>query len=102
MTAAPWRSWLCEIKGGVEIAIYVQPGAKATEVAGEHDGALKLRIHAPPVDGKANAAVIAFLALRLGITKSQITLISGDKSRRKRLRVSGVSPDLAQGKFLAT
>ena len=102
MTLAVGLTWLCEVKGGVEIAIYVQPGAKATEVAGEHDGALKLRIHAPPVDGKANAAVIAFLALKLSVTKSQIELISGDKSRRKRLRVSGASAALVQGKLLAT
>lgn len=84
-------TWICEVKNGVEIAIYVQPGAKVTETAGEHDGVLKLRIHAPPVDGKANAAVIAFLALRLGVAKSQIELNSGHKNRRKRLRVSGVS-----------
>ena len=91
--------WLCEVEGGIEIAIYVQPGAKATEVAGEHDGALKLRIHAPPTDGKANAAVIAFLALKLGVAKSQIELISGDKNRRKRLRVLGVLAAFVRGKF---
>ncbi len=85
------HAWLVEIKDGVEISIYVQPGAKATELAGEHDGALKLRIHAPPVDGKANAAMIAFLILKFGVAKSQIELVSGDKSRRKRLRISGVS-----------
>ena len=93
-------AWLLEVRGGVEIEIYVQPGAKATEVAGEHDGALKLRIHAPPVDGKANAAVISYLALRLGVAKSQIELISGGKNRRKRLRVLDVSAELALKKLL--
>ena len=68
-----------DVKEGVEIAIYVQPGARATEVSGEHDGALKLRIHAPPVDGKANAAVVAFLALKLDVARARIALISGDK-----------------------
>lgn len=92
-------TWLHEVKGGVEIEIYVQPGAKVTELAGEHDGALKLRIHAPPVDGKANAAVLAFLALKLGVAKSQIELISGDKNRRKRLCVLTVSADLAHQKL---
>lgn len=95
-------TWICGVKDGVEITIYVQPGAKATETAGEHDGALKLRIHAPPVDGKANAAVIAFLALRLGVAKSQIELMSGDKNRRKRLRVSGISAGFAYEKFTST
>jgi uncharacterized protein len=94
-------AWLAEVKGGVELVIYVQPGARATEIAGEHDGALKLRIHAPPVDGKANAAVISFLTLKLGIAKSHIELVSGDKNRRKRLRVSGISAQLAHQKLFS-
>lgn len=85
---------------GVEISIYVQPGAKTTEVSGEHDGALKLRINAPPVDGKANAAVIAFLAARFGVSKSSIALISGDTNRRKRLRVSGLTAEIALKQLL--
>jgi uncharacterized protein len=85
--------WLRDGAGGAEISIYVQPSAKATEVSGEHDGALKLRINAPPVDGKANAAVIAFLALRLGVSKSKIALVSGDSNRRKRLRLNGISAE---------
>jgi uncharacterized protein len=88
--------WLRESTDGsesAEIAIYVQPGAKTTEISGEHDGALKLRINAPPVDGKANAAVIAFLAERCGVSKSKVTLLSGDTHRRKRLRVAGVTAE---------
>ena len=99
MTLSTARTWLCEADDGVDISIYVQPGAKVTELAGEHDGALKLRIHAPPVDGKANAAVIAYLALKLAVPKSQIALISGDKNRRKRLRVLGVSVTFALEKL---
>ena len=86
--------WLREVEEGVEIAIYVQPGARTTEVSGEHDGALKLRIHAPPVDGKANAAVVAFLALKLDVARVRIALISGDRGRRKHLRILGVSAEL--------
>lgn len=93
--------WLRDVKEGVEIAIYVQPGARATEVSGEHDGALKLRIHAPPVDGKANAAVIAFFALRLDVARARIALISGDKSRRKHLRILGVSAEFVREKLQA-
>lgn len=84
-------AWLRDTADGVEISIYVQPGAKSTEVSGEHDGALKLRINAPPVDGKANAAVIAFLAECCGVSRSKVTLLSGDTNRRKRLRITGVS-----------
>ncbi len=94
-------AWLTEVKDGVELTIYVQPGARATELAGEHDGALKLRIHAPPVDGKANAAVIAFLNLKFGIARSQIELVSGDKNRRKRLLVRGISAQFAREKLQA-
>lgn len=99
MAALP--SWLRDVDQGVEIAIYVQPGARATEVSGEHDGALKLRIHAPPVDGKANAAVVAFFALRLDVARASISLISGDKSRRKQLRILGVSAEFVRTKLLA-
>ena len=88
-------AWLHDTADGVEISVYVQPGAKTTEVSGEHDGALKLRINAPPVDGKANAAVIAFLAERCAVSKSKVTLISGDTNRRKRLRVTGITAENA-------
>lgn len=74
------------------MTIHVQPGAKKTEVAGAHGDALKIRLAAPPVDGKANAALIDYLAKRLGIPKSRITLKSGQTSRRKVLAVEGVDP----------
>jgi len=86
-------AWLSDGADGAEMAIYVQPGAKSTEVSGEHDGALKLRINAPPVDGKANAAVITFLAERCGVSKSKVTLLSGDTNRRKRLRITGMTAE---------
>lgn len=69
------------------IAIHAQPGAAKSEIAGEHGGALKLRIQARPVEGAANAALLAFLAKRLGVAKSTLTLVSGESSRQKRLRV---------------
>jgi len=93
-------AWLRDTADGVEISIYVQPGAKSTEVSGEHDGALKLRINAPPVDGKANAAVVAFLAERFAVSKSKVLLLSGDTNRRKRLRVSGVTAESAVKQLL--
>ena len=102
MTLSTAHTWLCEADDGVDISIYVQPGARVTELAGEHDGALKLRIHAPPVDGKANAAVIAYLASKLAVPKSRIAMISGDKNRRKRLHVAGVSTTFALEKLSTT
>jgi len=93
-------AWLRDTTDGVEISIYVQPGAKSAEVSGEHDGALKLRINAAPVDGKANAAVIAFLAECCGVSKSKVTLLSGDTNRRKRLRITGVSAETVAKQLL--
>jgi uncharacterized protein (TIGR00251 family) len=62
-------------------------------VAGEHGDALKIRLAAPPVDGKANAALLAFIAERLGVSKSAVTLKSGQTSRRKVVEVEGAPVD---------
>ena len=83
-------AWLKATAEGVEIALYVQPGAKKTELAGEHDGALKLRVNAPPVEGKANATVIAFIAERCDVAKNRVALVAGELSRHKRVRIAAV------------
>jgi uncharacterized protein (TIGR00251 family) len=75
------------------ISIYVQPRASKTMVAGMHDGCVKVRLAAPPVDGAANAALIEFVAERLGLAKSRVRIISGQTSRRKVVEVDGVSVD---------
>jgi uncharacterized protein (TIGR00251 family) len=72
------------------IAFHCQPGSKKTEVQGEHDGRLKLRLAAPPVEGKANDALIAYLSKIFKINRSQVELLAGDLSRLKRVKVSGV------------
>ncbi|EAU61862.1 conserved hypothetical protein [Stigmatella aurantiaca DW4/3-1] len=68
----------------------VQPRASRTRVVGEHDGMLKLQLAAPPVDGEANAALVEFLAKRLGLPRRQVTLVAGDAARRKRVFLAGV------------
>jgi uncharacterized protein (TIGR00251 family) len=75
--------------GRLTLTLHIQPGAKKTEVAGEHGDALKIRLAAPPVDGKANAALLAFIAERLGVSKSSVSLKSGQTSRRKVVEVEG-------------
>jgi len=85
--------------GSVILTLHIQPGAKKTEITGLHGDALKIRLAAPPVDGKANAALIAFLAKACGVSKSSVELVSGDTSRAKRVRVSGA--DLATVEALA-
>lgn len=88
--------WLRESGGRTTLTLHIQPGAKKTEVAGVHGDALKIRLAAPPVDGKANAALIDFLAARLGLSKSQLSLKSGQTSRRKVLELAVQLPDIEQ------
>ncbi|RGP52868.1 DUF167 family protein [Pseudomonas abyssi] len=66
---------------------HLQPGAKRAEFAGQHGERLKIRISAPPVDGKANDALIRFLADAFAVSRQQVSLLSGQNSRQKRLRI---------------
>lgn len=75
----------------VAFAVRVVPRARRDEIQGIEGGALKVRVTAPPVGGKANRAVIEFLAERLGVGRSQIEIISGERSRRKVVKLSAVS-----------
>lgn len=86
--------WLRVSGDDVVLSLHIQPGAKKTEVAGLHGEALKIRLHAPPVDGKANDALIAFLAERLGVPKARVVLETGQTSRSKRVRVVGLSAEV--------
>jgi uncharacterized protein (TIGR00251 family) len=77
----------------VSIGVYVQPRASKTELAGMHDGLLKIRLAAPPVDGAANAALVVFIADTLGIAKSRVQVVSGLTGRRKVLRIEGMTAE---------
>ncbi|MCI5140293.1 MAG: YggU family protein [Candidatus Electrothrix sp. ATG1] len=74
-------------------SLYVQPRSGQDAIAGLHGDALKLRLSAPPVDGKANKAVIAFWAKFLKIPKSAVTIKSGHQSRMKKILLSGVDEE---------
>lgn len=69
--------------------LHVQPGAKRSEFAGEHGGRMKLRLAAPAVDGKANEALIEFLAAYFGVPKRNVRIAAGLKSRQKRVIIEG-------------
>lgn len=85
-------AWLrMDTSGALHLALHVQPGAKTTEIAGIHGDALKLRLAAPPVDGKANAALVAYFAQLLKVPKGNVALVAGASSRRKLLRIAGVT-----------
>lgn len=71
--------------GGVLVDVAVVPNAKRTEVVGLHDGALRVRLAAPPVDGAANEALQHWLARALGLPQRAVELVQGQTSRRKRL-----------------
>lgn len=92
-------SWLVASGDGVTLRLHIQPGAKKTEVVGLHGAALKIRLTAPPVDGKANACLLAFLAERLGVAKSAVSLLSGDTSRAKRVHVIGLAEAAARARL---
>ena len=90
MTAGlPWR----ETPDGVDLAVRLTPRGGSAKVEGiaEWDGqpVLRIRVAAPPVEGAANDALVAFLARSLGLPRSAVTLVAGDRARVKRLRLAG-------------
>jgi uncharacterized protein (TIGR00251 family) len=76
---------------GCILPVRVHPGAKRNAITGVHDGALKISLTTPPTDGRANDALIAFLAERLGVPRARISLIAGATSCVKTLRIAGLS-----------
>jgi hypothetical protein len=80
----------------------VHPGARANAITGIHDGALKISLSTPPVDGRANAALIAFLASRLHVPRCSIVLLTGASSRGKTLRIAAKSATEVQAALIAS
>lgn len=76
---------------GVVFSIHVVPGAAKNEIVGVQDEALKVKIAAPPVEGRANAECIRFLSETLGIKKNQVTVTSGHRSRKKVIAIEGLN-----------
>jgi uncharacterized protein (TIGR00251 family) len=85
--------------GHLVISIHAQPGARHTEVAGLHGDALKIRVAAPALEDRANAALVDFIAAKLGVAKRDVSLVSGAKSRVKRFEIrAACDPALLLGK----
>jgi uncharacterized protein (TIGR00251 family) len=74
----------------VRVRIRVQPRASRTEIVGEHDGALKVRVAAPPVDGAANEELVRFIAKRMGVSQSRVRVTTGETGRSKVIEIDGV------------
>lgn len=73
------------------LKLHVTPRGSKNEVTGWREDVLCVKITAPPVEGAANAAIVKFIADALGIRKSQVDMVSGEKSREKTLRISGLT-----------
>ena len=82
---------LSEKDGAVSFNVRVVPRASGSQIVGEHDGALKVRIAAPPVDGAANTELIRFLAKRFRVSKSDIEIVAGKTSKTKRIKIANLS-----------
>jgi len=81
-------TWYREDSTGVTFAVRVVPRASRSEVAGLHDGALRIRVAAPPVEGAANRELVKFLAKRFKVAQSAISLVSGTNSKNKIIRIA--------------
>jgi len=98
MATAPIAQWPClsVVDAHCRLEVSVSPNAKRTTCEGLHDGALRVRLGAPPVDGKANAQLLGWLADELGCAKRDVKLLRGDTSRRKQVQI-----DLPEAKVSA-
>ncbi len=96
---------LREVTGGVTLAVRAQPGAKKTAIVGVYgegtDTQLKVTVQAPPVEGRANAAVIAFLAEMFSLSKSSVELVQGELSRSKMFLIRGINLAKAEAEVQA-
>jgi uncharacterized protein len=80
----------------VRVNVYIQPRASKTELAGMHDGVVKIRIAAPAVENAANRALMEFVAQQLGIAKRCVRVVAGGASRRKVLEIDGVTAEVIE------
>lgn len=83
------------------LTIRVVPRASKSEIVGNHDGALKVRIASPPVDGAANAELIKLLAKTFGVSKNRVEILSGQTSKTKQIKICGINRLDLQQFFLA-
>ncbi len=87
--------WARRVDGGWMLAVHVQPGAKITQVAGLHGEDLKVRVAAPPLEGRANALLEEFVARALGVPRRCVAVVKGGKSRRKTVHVAALQANPA-------
>ncbi|MBK8465644.1 MAG: YggU family protein [Chloracidobacterium sp.] len=81
--------------GSIIFAVRVVPRASKSRIVGEHDGALKVQLISPPVDGAANAELIRLMAKQFGVSQSDVEIVAGETSKSKRIKIANMS----QSKF---
>ena len=82
---------LAEKNNALVFTVRVVPRASKSEIVGSHDGALKIRLAAPPVDGAANEELVKLLSKTFGVAKSAVEILSGQSARMKQVKISGVN-----------
>jgi len=83
--------------GAVIFLVRVQPRTRKDEIVGEMDGALKIRLRAPALEGRANEALVEFLAGALSTSRAAVRILTGERSRMKRVEVRGVTEERVRG-----
>ena len=95
------HAWVQNRDGQLVLLLHVQPGARRTAVVGTYGDRLKIALHAPPVDGKANAELLRFLGARLALRASQLRVLSGQTSRDKAVALDvDAAPDALARRLL--
>ena len=82
-------AWCSELAAGVRLSVRITPNARKTEVLGIHEDALKIKLQAQPVEGKANEALIAFISAKLGLPKRAVVITHGQLNKHKLLEING-------------
>jgi uncharacterized protein len=85
---------ITEYEDGFSITVRVIPRSSRSEIVGEYEGAVKVRLSSPPVDGAANAELIRLISKKLGVSKSSVSIVSGETSKTKQLRVTGATAQM--------
>lgn len=92
-------NWITTTKNGVMLTVHACPRAAQSQVQGLHGDAVKIRLQAPPTDGKANDALITFLSQKLSVPERDLMIVSGHSARRKRVAITGITAPGVQAKL---
>ena len=95
----PAPAWIEAVGAGVVIRVHVQPGAARSRIVGTHGDALKVQVHARPVDGAANHALVAVVAEALAVRPARVSLVGGAHGRDKRVAVDGLDVATARARL---